>query len=396
MKKSFALTALTFASAAVLAACGAAPSASPATSGQTANVEISGDTFKLGYNLELSGAVASYGAAEKEGADLAVEEINAAGGIDGKQIEVISKDNKSETAEAATVATSLTTQDKVAAIVGPATSGATDAASPASMSAGIPMVTPSGTKDSLTVNADGTAKEYVFRAVFIDSFQGKVLAQYATEQLAAKKVFLYYDASSDYAKGIADTFKEAYAGEIVAEETFQAGDKDFQAALTKVKDKEFDAIVMPGYYTETGLITKQARELGIDKPILGPDGFGDAKFVEAAGAANTNNVYYVSGYSTKADLSDKAKAFIEAYKAKYGTEPNMFAALAYDSVNMIAQAAKGAKTSQEVAANLAKLTDFDGVTGQMTIDGQHNPEKTAYMVGLKDGQEATAEAVEVK
>lgn len=395
MKKKLTYAALTLFSAAVLTACGAAPSAAPSAGSNAAGTEIA-DTFKLGYNLELSGAVAAYGSAEKNGADLAVELINEAGGIDGKEIEVVSKDNKSETSEAATVATSLATQDKVTAIVGPATSGATDAAAPNVTAAGVPMVTPSGTKDSLTVNEDGSAKEYVFRATFQDSFQGQVLAQYATENLSAKKVVLYYDASSDYAKGIADTFKATYKGEIVAEETFQSGDKDFQAALTKLKDKGFDAVVMPGYYTETGLITKQAREMGIDKPILGPDGFADAKFIESAGAANTNNVFYVSGYSTKVELSDQAKAFVEAYKKKYGEEPNMFAALAYDSVNMIAEAAKGAKSSKEVAANLAKLTDFEGVTGKMTIDEKHNPVKSAIMVGLKDGKEETAEVVEVK
>lgn len=395
MKKTLTYAAYTLFSAAVLTACGAAPSAAPAASSNAAGTEIA-DTFKIGYNLELSGAVAAYGSAEKNGADLAVEMINEAGGIDGKKIEVVSKDNKSETSEAATVATSLATQDKVSAIVGPATSGATDAAAPNVTAAGVPMVTPSGTKDSLTVNTDGTTKEYVFRATFQDSFQGQVLAQYATENLSAKKVVLYYDASSDYAKGIADTFKDTYKGEIVAEETFQAGDKDFQAALTKLKAKEFDAIIMPGYYTETGLITKQAREMGIDKPILGPDGFADAQFIDAAGAANTNGVYYVSGYSTKVELSSQAKAFVDAYKKKYGEEPNMFAALAYDSVNMIAEAAKGAKTSKEVAANLAKLKDFEGVTGKMTIDEKHNPVKSAIMVGLKDGKEETAEAVDIQ
>lgn len=390
MKKKLALAAMTLLSTAVLAACGAAPGGSSNTSGNDI-----GDKIKIGYNLELTGDVAAYGNAEKRGADLAVAEINKAGGVDGKKIEVVSKDNKSDNGEAATVSTNLATQSKVNAILGPATSGAVSSASPNATSAGVPLVTPSGTQDSLTYN-NGKVQEYVYRATFQDSFQGKVISKYATDTLKAEKVVLYYDNSSDYAKGIAEAFKKAYKGDIVAEETFQAKDKDFQAALTTFKNKDFDAIVMPGYYTETGLITKQARDLGLTQPILGPDGFNDVKYIEGAGAENTNDVYYVSGYSTKVDLTDKASKFVEAYKAKYGEEPNMCAALAYDSVYMIADAAKDAKTSKDIATNLGKLKDFEGVTGKMTIDKKHNPVKSAVMIGLKDGKEDSATAVEAE
>lgn len=220
-----------------------------------------------------------------------------------------------------------------------------------------------------------------------------MLSNFATKNLSAKKVVLFSDASSDYSKGITKAFKEAYKGEIVVEETYQSGDKDFQAALTKIKDKDFDAIILPGYYTETGLITKQARELGIDKPILGPDGFGDAKFIEGAGAKNATNVYYVSGYSTKVALSEKATAFVTAYTKKYGEEPNMFAALTYDAVYMVAQAAKDAKTSKDIATNLSSLKDFEGVTGPITIDKEHNPVKSAVMVKIDNGKEVSADAV---
>ncbi|MGT2801446.1 branched-chain amino acid transport system substrate-binding protein [Streptococcus henryi] len=390
MKKKFALTAVAFLSAAVLAACGAAPSS---TTDATGN-EI-GETLKIGYNLELSGAVAAYGNQEKNGADLAVEEINAAGGVDGKKIEVVSKDNKSDNSEAATLSTSLATEDKVSLILGPATSGAVASASPNATKAGVPLLTPSGTQDDLT-SKDGKVEDFVFRTTFQDSYQGQVIAQYATENLSSKKAFVYYDASSDYAKGLYKAFKEAYKGEVI-EETYQSGDKDFQAALTKVKSKDFDTVVLLGYYTETGLITKQAREIGIENPILGPDGFSDSKFVEAAGAGNATNVFYVAGYSTSVKLSEaKSENFIKAYTDKFGEEPNMFAALAYDSIYMAAEAAKGAKDSKELAANLASLKDFDGVTGQMTIDEDHNPVKSAIMVELENGVQKSATAVEVK
>ena len=202
-------------------------------------------------------------------------------------------------------------------------------------------------------------KKYIFRTTFQDSFQGQVLAQYAYQNLNAKKVVLYYDNSSDYAKGIAEEFQRVYPGEIVTVATFASGDKDFQSALTKFKDLDYDAIVMPGYYTETGIITKQARDMGIEVPILGPDGFNDDSFGDLAGVANTHDVYYVSGYSTKTALSDKATQSIG------------------------------------IADNLAKLSQFDGVTGTMTIDKDHNPIKTALMVKMENGAEASAEAVEI-
>ncbi|MBT0903294.1 branched-chain amino acid ABC transporter, amino acid-binding protein [Streptococcus infantarius subsp. infantarius] len=391
MHKKIALTALTFLASIALAACSKSPDVTANATGTTI-----GDTIKVGVNLELTGTVAAYGNAENNGVKLAVQEINKAGGVDGKKIELVTKDNKSENAEASTAATNLTIQSQVNAMIGPATSGAVAAASLNAQKTGVPLLTPSGTQDDLTLDTVDGVKKYVFRTTFQDSFQGQVLAQYAYSNLNAKKVVLYYDNSSDYAKGIAEEFKKKYQGDIVTTATFASGDKDFQSALTKIKNLDYDAIVMPGYYTETGIITKQARDMGISVPILGPDGFNDDSFADLAGKANANSVYYVSGYSTKTALSGKANDFIKAYKAKYGSEPNMFAALSYDSVYMIAKAAEGAKTSIDIANNLAELKDFDGVTGKMTIDKKHNPIKTALMVIMKDGAEVSADAVEIK
>jgi len=385
MKKKFALTLVSLASVALLAACGEV--STNGNSGSASGTEI-GKTLKIGFNFEETGAVASYGTAEQKGAQLAVDEINKAGGVDGKQIEVTDKDNKSELSEASTVSTNLVTQAKVNAIVGPATSGNTGAAITNAAKAAVPLVTPSGTQDDLT-----KGQEYLFRATFIDSFQGKILSKYVTDNLKAKKVVLYYDNSSDYAKGMAKAFQEEYKGEIVATETFASKDTDFQAALTKIKDKDFDALVVPGYYTEAGKIVNQARGMGIDKPIVGGDGFNSEEFISQATPAAATNVYYVSGYSTSGDMTDKAKKFLDAYRAKYNEEPSMFSALAYDSVYMIAEAAKGAKTSVDIKDNLAKLKDFEGVTGSITMDKDHNPVKSALMLGLKDGKVATVETV---
>ena len=385
MKKKFALTLVSLASVALLAACGEV--STTGNSGSASGTEI-GKTLKIGFNFEETGDVASYGTAEQKAAKLAVDEINKAGGVDGKQIEITDKDNKSELSEASTVSTNLVTQAKVNAIIGPATSGGTGAAITNAAKASVPLITPSGTQDDLTKGQD-----YLFRTTFIDSFQGKILSKYVTDNLKAKKVVLYYDNSSDYAKGIAKAFQEEYKGEIVATETFASKDTDFQAALTKFKGKDFDALVVPGYYTEAGKIVNQARGMGIDKPIVGGDGFNSEEFISQATPAAATNVYYVSGYSTSGDMTAKAKKFLEAYKAKYNEEPSMFSALAYDSVYMVAEASKGAKNSVDIKENLAKLKDFEGVTGSIKMDKNHNPVKSALMIGLKDGKVDTVETV---
>ena len=388
--KTLGIIAVASLAALSLAACGAAPGGNSAASKGT---EI-GKTFKLGYDLELSGGVAAYGNAGKNGANLAVDEINKAGGINGKQITVISKDNKSDNAEAATVVSNLINNDKVNAVIGSMTSGAVKSMTPNVTKGAVPLVTPAGTDDTLTVT-NGKVNDYIFRSTFQDSYQGKVLANYTTNELKAKKVVLYYDNSSDYAKGIAKSFEKTYTGKIVDKVSFQSGDKDFQATLSKIKSEDYDAIVMPGYYNETGLITKQARELGSEQPILGGDGFADPTFITLAGDAAATNVYYVSGYSAKALANETTTKFIAAYQAKYKSEPSMFDALAYDAVYMVKQAAEDtkAKTSVDVKDGLAKLKGFKGATGDITVDKDHNPVKDAVVVKLENGKEASATLV---
>ena len=388
--KSLGIIAAAGLAALTLTACGAAPGTGSAVSKGT---EI-GKTFKLGYDLELSGAVAAYGNAGKNGANLAVDEINKSGGINGKQITVVSKDNKSDNAEAATVVSNLINNDKVNAVIGSMTSGAVKSMTPNITKGAVPLVTPAGTDDTLTVT-NGKVNEYIFRSTFQDSYQGKVLANYTTNELKAKKVVLYYDNSSDYAKGIAKSFEKTYDGKIVDKVSFQSGDKDFQATLSKIKGEDFDAIVMPGYYNETGLITKQARELGIEQPILGGDGFADPTFITLAGDAAATNVYYVSGYSAKALATDTTTKFIAAYQAKYKSEPSMFDALSYDAVYMVKQAAEDtkAKTSVAVKDGLAKLKNFKGATGEITVDKDHNPVKEAVVIKLENGKETSATLV---
>ena len=379
----------------LLSACSAAPGGGKGASG--GGNKQSGDTIKIGVNLELSGGVAAYGNAEKNGIELAAEQINKDGGILGKKVKLVVKDNKSDNNEAATVAANLVTNDKVVAVIGPATSGATKTVIPNMTKAQVPVISPSATDDSITLNGKDVQK-YVFRSCFQDSFQGIMLADYATNKLKAEKVAILADNSSDYAIGLTKAFKKEYKGNIVLEENFTQDDKDFQAVLTKLKGKDFDAIYVPGYYTQAGLIIKQARELGITQPIIGADGFGDEKMVQTAGAQNVNNVFYSTHFSTKAPATDKVPAFIEAYKAKYNAEPSTFNALAYDSLYMIKQAIEDQKSADSAAIQkgLANLKDFEGVTGTMTIDKNHNPEKSLVILGLADGKESSAETINAK
>ena len=280
------------------------------------------------------------------------------------------------------------------AIIGPATSGASKAVIPNITKAQVPFITPSGTDDSVTMS-NGKVQEYVFRSSFQDSFQGKVLAQYATEKLDSKKVAILGDNSSDYAIGLTKAFKSEYKGDIAIEENFTSGDKDFQAVLTKIKNSDFDVLYVPGYYEEAGLIIKQAREMGITQPILGADGFGDEKIVQLAGASNVTDVYYTGHFSILAPANDTVQPFIDAYKEKYGTEPSTFNALAYDAMNMIKQAIidQNSADSAAITKGLASLKDFEGVTGNITIDKDHNPEKSVVIIKYTDGKESSAETI---
>ncbi|MDR1473167.1 MAG: ABC transporter substrate-binding protein [Lactobacillales bacterium] len=355
------------------------------------------DEIVLGANFELSGSAAAYGNVELNGVRLAVKEINQAGGIDGKKIKLVYKDNKTENAESSSVALNLIVNSKIAAMIGPATSGAIQAVTPVVNCLGVPTITPSGTADALTVQKDGKVQPYIFRSCFQDSFQGKILAIYATNNLHAKKVVLLKDASTDYSQGVSDAFIGEYKGEIVQKLNYTSGDKDFQAQLTKIKNQNFDALVIPGYYTEAGLIIRQARELGIKQPILGGDGFSDENLTQTAGKKNIRDVYYSDHFSLNAPATNKVKPFAASYKKEYDQEVSAFAALAYDSVYMIKQVVEDthAKTSVDVANGLAKLKSFKGVTGMMTMK-DHNPEKSAVVIGLTKGKETSATVVKIR
>ena len=381
--------------AGVLAGCGNGGDSSSGggSSSSGGGSSSDGDTIKIGANLELSGNVASYGSSIGLGAELAVKEINDNGGIDGKKIELIKVDNKSENAEATTAAIKLITQDNVVAMLAPATSGNTVATVQIANDNKIPIVTGSGTAPNITVNEDdGTVNEYAFRTCFIDPFQGIVAANFASNELDVKNVAIFADNASDYAKGLAKSFKEtitANGGNIVAEEAYVAKDADFRTQLTSIKSKNPDFIFIPGYYEEVGLIVKQARELGIDVPLMGADGWDSPTLVELAGAEALNNTYITNHYSAE-DPEQKIQDFVKAFKEANGDKaPDAFNALGYDSIYYIADAIKraGSTDGEAIKDALADTKDLSLVTGTFSVDEDHNPIKTATVLEFKDGKQ---------
>nr|WP_042478713.1 ABC transporter substrate-binding protein [Bacillus ndiopicus] len=395
LKKFASLFLATSVLAGALAGCGTDSGGGSSSNGGSSSGggnSASGDTIKIGANLELSGAVATYGLSIADGATLAMEEINASGGINGKKIELIKVDNKSENAEAVSAAIRLAEQEKVVAMIGPATSGNSVATVQIANQHKIPMVTASGTAPNVTENADGTINEYAFRTCFIDPFQGTVAANFATNELGAKNVAIYADNASDYAKGLAASFKETVeknGGKVVIEQAYVAKDVDFKSTLTNIKGANPDFIFIPGYYEEVGLIVKQARELGITAPLMGADGWDSPTLIDLAGKDALNNTFITNHYSSE-DPDETIQKFVKAFETKYNQAPNAFHALGYDTVYYLKDAIERAGdnvTGETIKNMLAETKDLSLVTGKFTVDEKHNPVKSATVLEFKDGNQ---------
>ena len=370
-------------SAAILAGCSA---------GGASN----GNTVKLGGNFELTGNVAAYGSAMDNAVKLAVEQK---GKLLDKELKYVSYDNKSEKTEVASVAKKLVSE-KVVGVVGPATTGDAQVSIPIMEQAKIPAVFPATTGDGITLKDAKNPEsvyDYIFRVCFSDNYQGVVGAGFVSQKFPNAKVAILQDSASDYSKGLSEAFEKTYTdakigGQIVAKETYQSKDTDFQAVLTSLKSKSFDVLYIPGYYEEVGLIIKQARELGITQPIVGGDGLSSEKLVELAGnKANLTNVFYTAHFSAKSTDAD-VQAFIKAYKEKYGTTPDSFAALAYDAAELLMKAIEtaGSTDAQAIKKALAESKDFDGVTGTFTMGKDHTPVKSAVVIEFQNGEEVSA------
>lgn len=346
-----------------------------------------GDTVKIGLNFELSGAVADYGNAEKNGVLLAVDQFNAR---EDKPftVETVEVDNKSDAAESTTAATRLMTQDGVVGIIGPATSGASIATYAVAEQNSVPVISPSTTQNGAMMNGD-TPYAYSWRVCFEDSQQGKAMAIYAADTLNAKKAVVFNE-TSDYGRGLAEAFSEelkAKGGEVVDTIEYNAKDTDFSSYITRIKSMDFDVIYIAGYYNEAGLIIKQAKDDGIDCPIIGPDGFDSTTLIDLAGKDYATNVYFTTAYST-IDASDELQSFIDAYKEKYSEEPGMFAALAYDATNLLLSNLEATGESGEALNESIKNASFDGVTGSFVFNADnHSPEKKVLVVELTQGEQ---------
>lgn len=351
-----------------------------------------GDTIKVGGLLEMTGGSASFGISGKNGIDLALKKINEKGVLGGKKLSLVVADTKSEASEATNGMQKLISQDKVVAVIGPNQSSAVIASGAINNGAKVVDITPMGTNPDVTVDPKTKqVKPYSFRTCFIDPFQGTVMASFASNELKVKRAAIYIDNTSDYAKGLAQFFKENFVkngGQVVIEEAYLQKDTDFKSTLTKIKAAKPDFIYIPGYYQEVGLIVKQAREMGITVPMAGGDGWDSAKLPEIAGKAALDNTFFSSLYSPD-DTSDLNKEFVAEYKKAYNTNPDVFAALAYDSTLLVAKAIEDAGSADpaKIAEAMAKIKGFKGVSGEVTFNEQHNPIKSAVIIEHKDGKQ---------
>lgn len=348
-------------------------------------------------NFELSGPTADYGTKERNGAAIAIEQFNAR---EDKPftVEGVEIDNKGEPAEAVTATTKLIEQDQVAGVVGPATSGCSIATFDFATAKQVPVVAPSATQVGATLKPDGSAYEFAWRVCFEDSFQGKGMAEYAFKTLGIKKVAIINEVS-DYGNGVSAAFKEKFVelgGEVLDETQYQSGDKDFASFVTKIKDLDFDGIYVAGYYNEAAQIVKAIKAEGIDKPIIGADGFDSQDFIDQVSAETANNIFYTTAY-TAIEPSEELTRFIADYNAKYGEDPSMFAALSYDATNLLLQALE---TSGKTGADLneaIKNIEFSGITGSFSFDQTtHTPKKNVLVVELVDGVQSNVESVKVE
>ncbi len=349
-------------------------------------------TIKVGVVAELTGDIPAVGASCKNAAEMAVKEINDAGGLEvgGQkyQVELFIEDNAGKADQSASAAQKLITQQNVVAIIGPNASRYAIPASEIAESGKVVLISPWSTNPKTTLDAKTNApKKFVFRAAFIDDFQGRVVAKFAMDNLGAKKAAVLYDVASDYNKGIAEFFKKTFeesGGTVVAFETYTTNDKDFSAQLTKIKDTGPDVVFLPNYYSEVPLQIQQAKRLGINVPFLGSDSWGSAELIKLCGTDCEG--YYFSTHYAADNATPVAKGFIDGYAAKYGATPDDVAALTYDSFGLLWAALKsaGKVDRQAVRDALAKVPKYEGVTGTMQFqEGSGDPIKSAVILQVK-------------
>ncbi len=359
------------------------------------------DTINVGQYASLTGETSTFGVESNAGIAFAVDELNAAGGIEvgGKKmlVKVETQDDQSKADEAKTIAVKFASDSKIVAVIGEVASSRSKTAAPEFQRAGIPMISPSSTNPDVTKVGD-----YIFRVCFIDPFQGYVMAKFATEELKLKKVAILRDPSQDYSVGLADVFKEEFTkmgGEIVADASYNAKDSDFRSQLGQIKTAAADGIFIPGYYNEVGTIARQAKELGITVPLLGGDGWDSEKLVEGAGGPGKalEGAYFSTHYS-KDSKDQKVQDFVKAFTAKNGKAPASLVAQGYDAMMILADAIKraGSIERKKVRDALAQTKDYVAVTGKITIDENRNANKSAVVLQISGAEFKYVKTVDPK
>lgn len=346
---------------------------------------------RIGFFAPMSGAQKSFGNEALHGASLAVEQINADGGVLGHPLKLIVKDTQSRNGETETVVAGLIERDKADILIGEIATERTLVAAPIAQANGLPMITPGATYEQVTAVGDE-----IFRVCYTDAFQAGVMAKFA-RSIDVEKAAVLFDPSNPYSAGLADRFKQdfvANGGTVVAEAEYRAGDKDFTSQLNALKEKAPEVIFLPSYYAEAALIIQQARSVGLEVPFLGTDGWDSPEFLEVGGTA-VNNSYFCSHFTSE-DSAENVKKFVEAYTSKFGTPPPPLAALAHDAIFLAADAFKraGTKDPAAVQSALASTKDFPGVTGTITLDENRNPRKPGIVIRVDEGKFSFLERVD--
>ena len=350
------------------------------------------ETVRIGEFASLTGKEAAFGQSSHKGTVLAIEKLNANGGLLGRKVELFTEDNQSKPGESTTAVRKLISRNRIVALLGEVASSRSLEAAPIAQGSHIPMVSPSSTNPEVTQRGP-----YIFRGCFIDPFQGAVLAKFALNSLHSHRVGVLSSVSSAYSVGLAKYFAEPYvaAGGVIAiAQKYSEGDKDFKAQLTAIRAAGVDAIFVPGYYTEAALIAKQARELGLAIPLFGGDGWEAPQLLVIGGTA-VEGCYYSTHYSPE-DPAPLVQQFVQAFKARWGGEmPDAMAALGYDSALMLADAIKRAGSTEgaRIRDALAATKGFAGVTGTTSMDADRNASKAAVIVVIKDGRFQFLESV---